>query len=342
MTTLTVGVDVSKNTLDAVVDTTKDGTTADLGTSQNNIKGFEQLSKKTEQAAGRVGADSIRVIIEPTGGYEAPLALFAYKRGWEVCMVNSCKVHKWAESQGRRGKTDRLDARLLAEYGVAHETKLHLWKPLPKDIAALDELLKRRDDLEDSLRREKNRLHALEAQDKQDGAIANSIRRHIDWLEKELQNLNDEIDQYVDQNSELKAQEKKLRTVPGVGEKNCLPFLVLMHRWNHITEGKGEKSSLVAYVGFDPVPFRSGTSVYKREVISRKGSPLLRSRFYMSALGGVRGNNPLRDYYQHLLSVGKKKKAALVACARKVLIWVWAVFNSDTVFQANLACSKNS
>ena len=342
MSTLTVGIDVSKDTLDAAVSLPGSETATNIGSFKNNTKGFEQLSNSIEKEAQKAGADTIRLIIEPTGGYETPLALFAHKRGWQVCLVNSYKVRKWAESQGRRAKTDPIDARNLAEYGQVHEKKLHTWKPLPAKVAGLDDLLKRKDDLEEALRRELNRLHALEAQDIHGSAILESVQRHISWLENELCLLEDQINRYLDEHPDLKEQAKKLRTVPGVGEKNCLHFLVLMYRWDHITEGKGEKSSLVAYVGFDPVPFRSGTSVYKREVISRKGSPALRSRLYMSALGGVRGDSPLRDYYRHLQAVGKKKKVALVACARKILIWIWAVFNSGTVFRAELACPKNS
>ena len=101
-----------------------------------------------------------------------------------------------------------------------------------------------------------------------------------------------------------------------------------------MTDGKGDIKGLVAYVGLDPKPHESGTSVRKRAGIFRQGNRPFRSRLYMGALGGVGGNNPLRTFYKHLVGRGKPKKVDLVAAARKILIWSWVVFNTNTPFDA--------
>jgi transposase len=118
-----------------------------------------------------------------------------------------------------------------------------------------------------------------------------------------------------------------------VGEKNVLYVLVVMHRWEELTDGEGEENGLVAYIGLDPKPYESGTSVRKRPGISRQGNRPFRSRLFMSALGGIKGkNSPLTAFYQRLVGRGKPKKLALVAASRKVLVWSWAVFRTNTPF----------
>jgi transposase len=88
----------------------------------------------------------------------------------------------------------------------------------------------------------------------------------------------------------------------------------------------------VAYVGLDPQPYQSGTSVRKRAAISRKGDRTVRRRLFMGALGGIRGKTVLQQLYRGLVGGGKAKKVALVAAARKILIWAWAVYRQQTSF----------
>ena len=136
--------------------------------------------------------------------------------------------------------------------------KLHQWKPLPEEIAKLNEMLKRMDNIEESIRQEENRLGAMDFRGLvAKGAIA-SIERTISFLKQELKRLEEDIDKLLDENPEFREQAKRLRTVPGIGKKNCLPFLVLMHRWKNMTEDLLSKKLLVAYVGLDPMPFESG------------------------------------------------------------------------------------
>ena len=114
--------------------------------------------------------------------------------------------------------------------------------------------------------------------------------------------------------------------MPGLGAKTVLHLVVLLHRWHTLTAGQGRDKGLVAYVGLDPQPHESGTSVHGRAAISRQGERGLRRRLFMAALGGTRRDNALRRFYRRLVARGKAKKLALVAAARKLLTWAWAVF----------------
>jgi transposase len=130
----------------------------------------------------------------------------------------------------------------------------------------------------------------------------------------------------------LAAAVRRLKTVPGVGAKTVVPLLVLLYRWQVLTNGQGSAKGLTAYVGLDPQPYESGTSVRKPATISRMGDRVLRRKLYMGALGGIRGQNPLRAFYQRLVGRGKQKRVALVAAERKLLVWAWKVFQTQTDF----------
>lgn len=339
MTTLILGIDTSKAKLDAAIKLSGDHQTPiDLGVFSNDPKGFNSLLK--EISKHNKPEIPILLVIEPSGGYEQPFAHFALKQEWRVSMPNPHYVRQWAKGTGIRAKTDRVDARVLANYG-ANQPLLE-WKPLPERLRYLEGLLKRQEDLKEALNREKNRLHALEAQEVKSSAEAESIKRTIQWFSEEVQRLEKGLKRFFKDHADLREQAKKLRSIPGVGIRNSMFLLVLLHRWDLLTDGRGHHKGLVAYTGLDPVPCESGTSVYKRRGISRQGNPALRALLYMGAMGNIRCDNPLSSFYKRLVGRGKKKKVALVAAARKILVWAWAIFRSNGVFDPKRAASRSS
>ena len=328
MSRLFVGVDVARACLVAAV--WLQGQPLRLKDCPNTPLGFQALARQLNQLQQPSGATSIHVILEPTGGYELALAAFALQQGWSISRPNPAQVREWARGRGYRAKTDRVDARMLAHYGA--EVQPPLWQPLPAEVNELELLLRRKEDLEQLLRQEKNRQHALGQRPGVPAAVGKSLERVIGALEQELDELEQTIKRHLGQHAELRRLAKRLRSVPGIGVKNVLWVLVVLTHWHTLTEGQGDSKGLVAYCGLDPQPFASGSSVHKRASISRKGNRMMRRRLFLGALGGVRGKNVLRTFYQRLVGRGKPKKAALIAAARKILVWAWAVFRDQTTF----------
>jgi transposase len=151
-------------------------------------------------------------------------------------------------------------------------------------------------------------------------------------LEGELETINQAITTFFDQQPEYKTQLKRLRQLPGGGPKNAPHLLLLLCRWDILTAGQGTAKQLTAFVGLEPTPYSSGSSVFKRASISKMGDSHIRSLLYRGALGGVRGHNPLRNFYQALVKRGKAKRLALVASARKILVWAWTCFSRQVDF----------
>ena len=333
MKKLSVGVDVSEKTLDvAYWDQDKDEPVF-VGKFANNHKGFQAIQRKIEERSKNIDATVIHLVMEPSGGYEQPFAHFVCQVGWRLSLPNPLYPRRWAESMGKRAKTDPQDARNLAHFGFVNDPLP--WKPLPPEVEQLGHLLDRMDNLKKMLSQEKNRAHSAEYHVNGDEAIYDDMKEVIAFLEQRIELLQKVIKEHLKAHPHLKKQRKLLLTVSGVGDKNVLYILVLMNRWGVLTDGEGDAKGLVAYLGLDPKPHESGTSVRKRSGISRQGNKDLRARLYMSALGGIKAkNSPLTDFYQRLVGRGKPKKLALVAASRKVLVWSWAVFKSDTPFDA--------
>lgn len=322
-----LGIDMAAATFDAAV--WQAGQTRSLGTFPNTAAGFQACA----QAAG--GAAPLWLIVEPTGGYEQALLGFALEQGWTISLPNPRQVRNWIKGQGGRAKTDRLDAAHLAAFGAQRQPPV--WHPLPPAVQTLDQLLARRADLEGSLRQERNRQASAGRRAALAPAVAASFRALLAALEAALAELETAIAAHLQAQPALQAQVQLLRSVPGVGTKTVLPLLVLLTRWHVLTEGQGQAKSLVAFVGLDPQTQESGTSLRAAGTISRQGNKAVRHWLYMSALGGKRGHNGLRAFFDRLVGRGKPKKVALVACMRKVLIWAWAVFRQQTPFAPDRA-----
>ncbi len=331
MSTLYIGTDVSLEYLDVAIATTPTLRT-ELGRFGNQQAGWEELAMQIKQIAESQQITTLHLVMEPTGGYEEGLLYFAYAQGWQVTRVNPLQVRRWASGQGVRAKTDRQDALVLAWYGATTHSSAQ--DPMDEGAAELDALLRRRTDLTQLQRAEKNRLGQAQRKPRTPHAVLQSLERTLHTLDAELQALEEAIKQLLKDRPYLQQQRNILRSSPAIGEKLSLELLVVCYHFAAYTQGQGTCKQLVAFVGLDPQPHQSGKSK-DRSPISRQGNAHIRSQLYNGALGGIRGNNPLKSFYQRLLAGGKAKKLALVACARKVLTWVWAIFTSNTPFDAS-------
>jgi transposase len=327
MDKLYVGIDIAQASFEAAVWQPPTGVA--LGQFPNTLAGFAQLRQRLQ--AEFVHAETeLQLVLEATGGYELALLAYAYAQDWRLCLPNPKRVRDGAKGSGRRGKTDRQDSLLLAQFGAERQPQPQ--EALPAPVQALAELLSRRQDLEQLRRSESNRLRSYQQHPQPLAAILDSLQRTLAALAHELSALEQAITALLKQEPELQAQAKRLRTVPGIGAKNVLPILVLLYRWRARAGAAANSKGLVAFLGLDPQPYQSGRTVYQRPTISKQGDRQVRQSLYMGALGGIRGHNPLRTFYGRLVDRGKAKRLALVAAARKIAVWAWVVFSQQVDF----------
>lgn len=258
------------------------------------------------------------VVMEATGVYWERIALKLHLAGYRVSVVNAAQIKFYAKSTLRRGKTDKMDAELIAQYGE----KMHpaCWMPPERDREALRALIHERDALVSLITLEKGRQHAQEL-------VVQLGRERLALLEQQRATVEQAMDACVAESSGLRKQVDLLSSVPGIGK---LTAAIVLAETSHLRDMQDSRQ-WAAYAGLSPVPRQSGAMVGRCR-ISKIGNSGLRRAFYLSAITVSRLKNPMGDYYRRLVGAGKPKKVALIALARKILRTSFAVLRSAKPF----------
>lgn len=288
-----VGIDVSKARLDVAV------TGSDEPWSVSNApEGIEQLVERMREIGPAL------VVTEATGGFEFAAAAALAASGIAVVIANPRQVHDFAKSTGQLAKTDAIDARILALFAERVRPQV---RPLPDDDArALDAIVGRRRQVIDMLTAEKNRLgFALPA-------VQKGIKKHIRWLERQLSDVESDLDALIRKSPVWRAKSDLLRDVPGVGPNLARTLIAELPELGRLTH-----KEIAALVGVAPLARDSGSFRGKRMIWG--GRAPVRSALYMSIWSASRWNPVIRVFYDRLRAKGKPAKVAQVACMRKLL-----------------------
>ena len=316
-TTCFVGIDVSKDTLDACLilpDTkTKEANFA------NDPKGHAALISWADRHAN---GQSLHFCMEATGPYsEAPATTLA-DAGRLVSVVNPTRIKYAGLAWGRSNKTDAADAKLIAEYAAREHPPA--WQPPSPEVRELQALVRRLDDLTELAAREKGRLAspALTA------GVRKSIERTVRLLEKEAAKLRASADELVAATASLEADRELLESIPGVGRQTATTILAELPAVDRLPSAQ----SAAAYCGLAPREFRSGTTVGKRTRLSKAGNARLRKALFLPTQTAVRFNPLLKGFFARLVDAGKPKMQAVGACMRKLVMICYGVLKSRKPF----------
>lgn len=302
-----VGIDVSKRRLDVCV--LPEGEHFVVA---NDEAGIASLLQRLREA------DPELVVLEASGRYERPAAAAIAAAGITVSVVNPRQARDFAKAMGRLAKTDKIDSGILARFAAAVGPRPSV---LPDEEAqVLQAILTRRRQLLEMLTAENNRLQMATP------TVAKRIRAHMKWLRKELERTGKDLDEAVEASTTWQENEALLRSVPGVGPILARTLLAELPEL-----GKLDHRRLSALVGVAPFNRDSGTFRGKREVWG--GRAPVRATLYMGALVATRHNPVLKEFYGRLLSAGKPKKVALVACMRKLLSILNAVLRDRSCWR---------
>jgi len=247
------------------------------------------------------------VVLEATGGDEAPVAAERAAAGVAVAVavVKARQVRAFAQALGRTAKTDARDALVLARCADAV-------RPEPRELpdATAHEwaaLVERRRQLVAMHTAEANRLQVMRVD-----AVRRRIRAHLDWLERQLHDLDEALAQAVEHSPLWRAKEQLLRSVPGIGPTTACILLAALPELGTLTH-----KQLAALVGVAPPSRDSGTLRGRRGIWGGRAG--VRAALYMAALTVTRSNPVIRAFYRRLCERGKPKKVALTACIHKLL-----------------------
>ena len=285
-----VGIDVGKSALDVAVHGE-----AQVQRYANTKAGIGRLMRELSRWG------EIRIVVEATGGYEEGVLAGCAKHGLWIARVNPRQARSFANATGQLAKTDRLDARMLAEMAHTLHARLRAHTPLTDWQRELRGWLRRRHQVTETIQRTRQQLAATLP------AIRALVNRTLAALRRE-QALIDRTLKDLLQNHATPA----MRSSKGMGPMVQASVLALLPELGQLT-----RRQIAKLVGIAPLNGDSGQSQGVRRIYG--GRAEVRVALYMATLSAVRWDAVMKAHYQQLRARGKVAKVALVACMRKLL-----------------------
>jgi transposase len=301
------GIDVSKATLDVAL------------TSQKEIKSFSNGESGVKQIVTYLKKQGPSlVVMEATGGLEKLLAASLAVEGISTVVANPRQVRDYARSKGKLAKTDSIDAGIIAEF--ARDIRPEV-RPLPDELTnEIKAMLVRRQQVQEMITAENNRLWSASL------IVLPSIQEHLNWLKRELKDLNKDLDDKIKGSPIWREKDDLLKSVPGVGPVLSYTLLSALPEL-----GSLNRKQIAALAGV--APFNKDSGKYRGKRMTKGGRTIVRATLYMATLVATRFNPVIKAYYQHLLEEGKEKKVALTACMRKLLVILNAIIRNHRPWQ---------
>ncbi len=298
-----VGIDVSKGQLDVYEPT------------QQSYKQYSNDEEGIKALVKEVGSlPNVAIVCESSGGYERAMARELHTIGIRISIVNPRPVRDLAKALGTLAKTDALDAQMLSKYGEVVQPAATVFAN--ENEVEMKGWVRRRQQLVEMLSAEKNRRNRLS------GSARDEVEEHIEWLNDRIKQVDEKINALSVSTPEWEERKALLQSVKGIGPLISSSFLVLLPEL-----GQLNRRAIASLVGLAPFNRDSGTFRGRRRIWG--GRSQCRSLLYMAALSAIRYNPPIRSYYEHLLSKGKERKVAIVACMRKLLICLNAMVKAN-------------
>jgi len=261
----------------------------------------------------------IVVVLEATGGFETIVAATLGGAGLPMAVINPRQIRAFARAIGQLAKTDALDAAVIARFAESV-------KPEPRPLAdeqtrILSELVARRRQLVEMMTAERNRRPRLSRKH-----LIKALDRHLAMLQKDLSEIEREIDTTIRGTPIWREREELMTSVPGVGPTLARTLLADVPEL-----GTLDRKQIAALIGVAPLNWDSGT--YRGRRTTWGGRSKVRAVLYMAALVASRHNPTLKSFYQRLVRAGKAKKLALVAVMRKLLTILNAIIRDQIPWQ---------
>lgn len=275
VTSRCVGVDVSKRHWDAAVD--RASRVLRFDANQTGLAGLLAWLAEFQPTL---------VCVEATGGYEALLVEGLHAAGLPVAVVNPRQVRDFARACGQLAKTDAIDAAVIARFAAAMKPEPH--EPTSENQRRLKSLRARRQQIVQMLTQEKNRLATT-----RDPEARRSIRRTIDFLQEQLQEVDERLAELTREDPEFRSRHDLLVSVPGVGAITAAGLIAELPEL-----GSMYRSQAAKLVGVAPINRNSGTLRGKRMIGG--GRSEVRRSLYMATLVATRHNPVIRACYERL------------------------------------------
>jgi transposase len=310
------GIDVSKDKLDVALLIDKHYHQMIFDNTPAGHRTLVKWLRKQQPAGG------IHACMEATGMYGEASAEHLHQFGYAVSVVNPARIKAYADSQLVRNKTDRSDARVIADFCRAQEPSV--WSPPDPTRRELRSLMRLRQDLMSIRQQERNRRTSGETS----LTVLKNLRSHIEFLNSIIKTVEKQIRTLVASQPELKRLVALLVTIQAIG---FITACTVISEIQDITLFDNVRQ-LVAYAGLSPSHFVSGSSVHRKARLSKKGNAVLRTALFLPAMVAKRYNPILSQFSDRLAIAGKSPMSVTGAVMRKLLHILFGVWKSGLPF----------
>lgn len=318
-----LGIDISKTKFDACLLIGDKAVSKRFG---NSYDGFYALMDWLLEHA----VTSLHACMEGTGRLWEPLAEYLHSQNCLVSVVNPARIKGFAQSEMRRSKTDKIDAKIIARFCRAQ--KPYAWVPPPAEIKVIRDMQRYLEALKDHRTQEHNRLTS----GVMDARVQRAIEQHIEYIDREIESFENEILEYIDSHESLRRDFMLLTSINGIGQNAAVTFLGELPAVENFPTSR----QLEVFCGLTPRLHESGSSVRARSKMSKVGNSRIRRALYMPALAALRTNPAVREFADRLRASGKPGKVVVGAVMRKLLRLMYAVLKSGQVYDYNFKSKR--
>jgi transposase len=294
-----IGIDISKSSFDACV--LPEMASASFSNDACGIAQFLAFVARLD--------DVVRLVVEPTGGYERPVVDALLAARLPVAKVNAKQIRQFARACGQLSKTDRIDAFVLADYARRMETKV-LTPSSPAQTELID-LVCRYKQLSHMIVQEKNRREKLHT--RADTKAKVWIEETLAFLLKQRQSVVDAMETCLKADKDLAAKAKVLTSLKGIGLRTACFLIAGLPELGMLNKGQ-----IAKLVGVAPINRDSGMMRGKRMIAG--GRKPVRDALYIAALPAIRFDPAMKAVFDRMKAKGKPGKVALVAVMRRMII----------------------
>lgn len=317
-----IGLDISKELIAVHIPINK--VDIEIDNSVKSIKGLYSKLKKLYKN----DIDNLVFIFEPTGSYSFTLTKFCNEKSIKCFIINPKQFSNHSKALGQRNKTDLIDAQVLSK-------SLHLAKDneikvpyINKEAENIKELMGYYKFLSKQKTKTINHLESLSSKEGNSYAI-NELKKSIKNLKKQETDVLIKIKKIIYSEKDLLNGYTNIKTLSGIGEVGAI---VLLHLF--IKYPKANQRQISALIGLDPIVKQSGTSVNKKEKISKAGSKIYRGSLFMGVMTAIRFDENFKNFFERLKLNGKHTTLAQIAVMRKMVIIAHSLYKNDKQYNA--------
>ncbi len=324
-----LGIDISKKTFDVALIKDNDISAISSSSFSNSGKGLVNLEEFLKKQG--LNMQETLFCMEHTGIYCRLLSHYLTERKYHVWLEMPVQIIRSLGLQ--RGKNDRIDAKRIAEYACLKKDKAVLWEPPREVVLRMNDLLTLRDRLVESRKSLKQPIKELKDAGFKEAAmeIAKKCKMTLEAIGKEIKQIEKELDDMINNDSNLKRLFGLAVSVVGIGKITAMYLLYYTNEFKLFINAK----QLACYCGVAPFEHRSGTSIRGKDRVSPFANKKLKKLLHLVAMSTLKRDPELSMYYKRKVAEGKNKMVVINAIRNKILHRVCAVIQRGTPYQLN-------